>query len=54
VAKNDAHPSVAVLRCIECLRTWDAPAERWRIYLTDEREPLLYCPGCAGREFDDS
>lgn len=44
-----------VLFCLECLRRWHDPAERWRVYLTDEEPPtaVLYCPQCAQREFDD-
>ena len=41
------------VRCIECQRLWVLPAERWRIYLTNEKEPapVAYCPDCAEREF---
>ena len=43
-----------VLRCLECLRDWADPAERWRLYVTDDDEQIqgLYCPGCAAFEFD--
>jgi hypothetical protein len=42
------------LVCIECGRTWTEPQERWRIYLTDDVQPLpvLYCAACAAFEFD--
>ena len=40
--------------CIECQRLWLLPSERWRLYLSDEKEPepVAYCPDCAEREFD--
>jgi hypothetical protein len=40
--------------CQECRRPWLEAQERWRLYLTDEEpaEAVLYCPACAGREFD--
>jgi hypothetical protein len=45
---------VDLLRCIECLRGWTDPSERWRIYLTPDEtpEPVLYCADCASFEFD--
>jgi hypothetical protein len=44
-----------VLTCQECLRRWQEPAERWRVYLTEGEPPaaVLYCPECARREFED-
>lgn len=41
------------LACIECLRTWVSPTERWRLKVTDDPAPeaVLYCPDCAAREF---
>jgi hypothetical protein len=41
-------------RCQECRRPWLEVQERWRLYLTDDEhaEAVLYCPICAGREFD--
>jgi hypothetical protein len=40
--------------CQECRRPWLDPAERWRLYLTDDEpvESVPYCPHCAAREFD--
>jgi hypothetical protein len=41
------------LCCIECGRTWGESDERWRIYLTDDAQPIpvLYCNICASFEF---
>jgi len=41
------------LRCIECGRTWLESQERWRIYLTEDTQPIpvLYCDTCASFEF---
>jgi hypothetical protein len=41
------------LCCIECGRTWVESNERWRIYLTDDAQPIpvLYCNVCAAFEF---
>jgi hypothetical protein len=52
---SDQLPFVRSLRCEECARRWDEPAERWRIYFTTDQppEPVSYCPQCAAREFDD-
>jgi hypothetical protein len=46
--------SAIPLRCLECRRPWVEPAERWRVYLSNEdpSEPLTYCPECAQREFE--
>ena len=43
-----------VLLCLECLREWADPRERWRLYVTHDDEPIqgLYCPVCASFEFD--
>jgi len=43
------------LACLECRREWSNPKERWRLFVTpdDPAETLLYCPGCASREFDN-
>ncbi len=43
----------AALRCIECLRPWVDPDERWRLKITDDAQPetVPYCPDCATREF---
>jgi hypothetical protein len=45
--------TVHLLSCIECLRPWLVPSERWRLKVTDElqRETVPYCPECAQREF---
>jgi hypothetical protein len=42
------------LECVECGRPWSNPAERWRMYITDDHPPevVLYCRSCASREFD--
>jgi hypothetical protein len=43
--------------CFECGREQRAGERGWRAYLTvDEAEPVeavVYCPGCAAREFGD-
>ena len=41
------------LCCIECGRTWVESDERWRIYLTDDAQPIpvLYCNICSSFEF---
>ncbi len=43
------------LICLECGRSWLDESERWRLYVTgaEPQELLLYCAGCASREFDD-
>ena len=43
------------LTCLECGRSWLDVFERGRLYVTaaDPAELLLYCAGCASREFDD-
>ncbi len=48
-----AQETVSTLRCIECLRSWTIPSERWRLKLTDDATPeaVPYCPECATREF---
>jgi ribosomal protein L44E len=53
--RQDTHPFVLSLRCVECGIRRDDPAERWRIYFTDDEpaEPVTYCPNCARREFFD-
>jgi len=41
------------LVCVECLRRWLDPHERWRLYL-DPDDPectVPYCQSCAEREF---
>lgn len=40
--------------CQECRRPWLDGSERWRMYVLvgEGTETLLYCPACAGREFD--
>jgi hypothetical protein len=51
----DAHVFVLKLRCIECNRRWDDPADRWRVYFTTDEPPaaVTYCPACAAVEFSD-
>lgn len=46
--------TTAALRCLECDREWADSAERWRLYVTRDDEPVqgLYCPVCASFEFD--
>jgi hypothetical protein len=41
------------LACIECGDESAADARGWRVYRL-EAELLIYCPGCAAREFDDA
>jgi len=45
--------TVGEMNCIECLRAWTIPSERWRLLLTDDPTPeaVPYCPECAAREF---
>jgi hypothetical protein len=38
--------------CLECDRPWIDRFERWRAYVSDEGQLLVYCPACATREFD--
>jgi hypothetical protein len=51
-----AHPIATSTQfaCEECCRCWLIGAERWRVYLTDERPsiPVVYCAECARGEFD--
>jgi DNA-directed RNA polymerase subunit N (RpoN/RPB10) len=46
--------STTPLRCLECGQVWSEAAERWRVYLTNEKpqQTLTYCAYCARREFD--
>ena len=39
--------------CIECMREWKNPRERWRILVDCHSSPSLrsYCPACARRKF---
>jgi hypothetical protein len=51
-------PEISVrstLRCLECRREWDEPAERWRMYLLHDEPHVtaVYCPACASREVDE-
>jgi hypothetical protein len=42
-----------VPQCSECKRIWlSEDKERWRAYLDCDDEVWLFCPECAGREFD--
>jgi hypothetical protein len=59
-ADNDgmsSHLEVLVkhISCEECRQPWLDPAQRWRMYLTDDvpAVPVAYCHECAAREFDD-
>ena len=38
-------------RCVECDRPQFDSESGWRMYLTIDDEPALYCPECAAREF---
>ena len=51
--KTSLEVSLDHLCCIECGRTWVESDERWRIYLTDDAQPIpvLYCSICATFEF---
>ena len=42
----------AVLECLECGET-SAEAHRWRAYVDEEAELLVYCAACAEREFGE-
>ena len=35
----------------EVREKWDG-RERWRAYISEERELVFYCPPCAEREFE--
>jgi hypothetical protein len=44
----------ARIYCVECGRSWDDDAERWRIKALIEEHPVElvpYCPACHEREF---
>jgi hypothetical protein len=43
-----------ILHCTECGRGWEDPTERWRMYVTSDDPPEsgVFCPRCAGEEFD--
>jgi DNA-directed RNA polymerase subunit RPC12/RpoP len=48
-----------MLRCEECGREIDPEdvlahldQSRWKAYLTDDDDVVIYCPDCAKREFD--
>ena len=41
------------LICIECGSTSFFSERGWRAYVL-EAEVIVYCPECAGREFDDA
>lgn len=44
--------AVLRIRCAECGAGWSDPLERWCAYRTDDpSEVVLFCPGCAEREF---
>jgi hypothetical protein len=40
------------LECVECGEFSDGEARGWRMFLTDDDQPAVYCPGCAEAEFD--
>jgi hypothetical protein len=40
------------LVCAECGRPSEPGAEGWRAYLDDDGNAVMFCPDCAGREFD--
>jgi hypothetical protein len=37
---------------VECGRRWDGPDERWQGHPTVDDMLALFCPECAGEEFD--
>ena len=39
------------LSCLGCGLAAKGNASGWRIYLDDKDQPVVYCPGCAEREF---
>jgi len=41
------------LVCIECGSESSSAERGWRAYILDV-ELIIYCPGCAAREFDDA
>jgi hypothetical protein len=44
----------STIHCVECLRPWAVPSERWRLKVLGEEdgfETVPYCPSCASREF---
>ncbi len=41
------------LVCIECGSESSSAERGWRAYVLDV-ELIIYCPGCAAREFDDA
>jgi hypothetical protein len=56
VKRDDPKPVVRDERvpiCIECRTQSDSRAVGWRAYLGDDDEVVVFCPGCASREFDD-
>jgi hypothetical protein len=55
MANESREATLSDLRCLECLREWLDPRERWRMYVTADAEPEcgLYCAMCAAFEFDE-
>jgi hypothetical protein len=51
-AASTAETKDAVV-CIECGMECPPKARGWRAYRLDT-DLLIYCPGCASREFDDA
>jgi hypothetical protein len=53
--------NATLLRCVECGAESKELAAGWRAYLAGELDEdgqeanmLMFCPGCAGREFQPS
>ena len=42
------------LFCAECGRESEPDASGWRAYLDDDGTAVMFCPGCAEREFEES
>lgn len=51
--EDSQQATLSPLRCLECLREWTDPRERWRMYVTADRECGIFCSTCAALEFDD-
>lgn len=47
-------PTVDRLVCVECATYSDEAAADWRAYLSSGDEVVIFCPGCARREFTET